>query len=118
VSDRPASASYAFAAAINAGDVAGALACWAPEAVIVAPDGTETRGAEALEARFRQLVDGGVRLDIHVADAIETARAATARSRMAMTPASGETLTLQATVVYVRTDDGWRIAVDRIDAAA
>lgn len=112
----PASASHAFAAAINGGDVAAALECWASDAVIVGPDGSEARGRNELEARFRDLVDAGVRLDITVADDVEASSTATARTRMTMTPPSGDPVTFRATVVYAKLDGRWRLAIDRVEA--
>src|SRR4051812_126532 len=114
----PAAASLAFAAAINAGDAAAALDCWTREAVIVGADGSHTRGHAELRERFGQLIAAGVSLEIEVGDAVEAGDAVAARSRMTMTPPSGDPLTVRAGVVYTRRSDGWRIAIDRIDQPA
>ena len=115
----PADVSRAFAAAINAGDVAAASACWTSDAVIVGADGAQIRGRAGLEARFRELIAARVVLEIQVGDAIEVPQAAVARTRMTMRPRGGDPpLTFDATVVYVRAGDRWRLAVDRIDSGA
>ncbi len=114
---RPEEASSAFAAAINAGDLAAALGCWSEHAVIVGPDGSEARGQSALRTRFEQLIAGGIRLGTSVGDVVVGERVAVGSSRMTMTGAAGEELTVAATVVYVDDGDRWRIAIDRVVAA-
>jgi ketosteroid isomerase-like protein len=117
VGTSPGDASRDFAAAINAGSVDAAAACWTPDAVILAPGGTPVSG-EDLRARLEQLVAGRVALTIEVSDEIETAGVAMAKTRSTMASPGRPAVELQASVVYQWAGDRWRIAIDRIDGAA
>jgi ketosteroid isomerase-like protein len=113
----PAEASYRFAEAISAGDLEGALECWSPAAVIVAPDGSEVRGRSALAQRFGQLVAAGAQAQVLVFDEVRTDIGATARTRMSLTvPVDGKPITLNTAgvVTYVPGQSGWRILIDRL----
>lgn len=106
-----------FAEAINAGDLDGALSLWSPAAVIVAPDGSESRGQAALSERFGQLIANGTHLEIHVREETCTALGATAKTRMTMTvPAADEarTVEIEGQVVYVPGPGGLQILIDRL----
>jgi ketosteroid isomerase-like protein len=111
----PGETSRDFAAAINAGNIEAALACWAPDAALVAPDGTIVCG-EMLRRRFEQLIAGNLALAIHLSNEIEVGGIAMAITRMTMTSPDGQPpIEVHATVVYRRVGDRWRLAIDRID---
>jgi ketosteroid isomerase-like protein len=117
----PGRASRLFAEAINAGDLDGALARWSPAGVIVAPDGSETRGHAALSERFAQLIASKARLEIRVCEEVCTALGATARTRMTMIvpSAAGTTaIEVEGQVVYVPGSDGLQILIDRLLSTA
>lgn len=114
---RPGQVSRLFAEAINAGDLDGALSLWSPAAVIVAPDGSETRGHAALSERFGQLIANRTHLEIDVCEETCTALGATAKTRMTMTvPTTDETAAIQTEgrVVYVPGPGGLQILIDRL----
>jgi ketosteroid isomerase-like protein len=114
----PAQTSLRFAQAINEGDLAGALACWSPDAVIVSETVEEARGHQALRERFGQLIDTGARVEIVVSDEICTELAATANTQMTLTlPGGSDPLRLKGAVVYVPGVDGWQILIDRLAPA-
>jgi ketosteroid isomerase-like protein len=113
----PAEVSHRFADAINAGDVEGALACWSPAGIIVAPDGSEVRGHAALTDRFRQLIAVGAQLQIFVSEEVCTELGATATTQMTMTiGTSGEPTTIEsaAVVTYVPGPNGLQILIDHV----
>jgi ketosteroid isomerase-like protein len=113
----PAEVSHRFAEAISAGDLESALACWASDGVIAAPDGSEIRGHAALAERFRTLIAVGARLQICVSDEVCSELGATATTRMTMTvPVNDEpTVTKVAAVVtYVPGAGGLQILIDQI----
>ncbi len=113
----PSEVSRRFAEAINAGDLDGALACWSPAGVLVAPQEPQTRGRAELAERFRGLIALGARLDIRVCDEICTERGAMATTAMTMMvpgedrPAVFE---ITATVLYVPGHGGLQILIDRL----
>lgn len=113
----PAEVSHRFAEAITAGDIDGALECWSPAAVIVAPDGSEIRGHAALMERFRQLIAVGAQLQISVSGEARTQRGATAVTQMTMTvPTENEMTTIKTVgaVTYIPGVGGLQILVDRL----
>lgn len=115
----PPDVSCGFARAITDGDVERALEYWADNAVMVAPDGAETRGHAALRERFVGLVDVGARLDIEVRDVAVTNDGATASTtmRMALGPgADAVVITTTAVVSYTSQDGVLRILRDEIRA--
>jgi ketosteroid isomerase-like protein len=117
----PTEVSHRFAEAINAGDLEGALACWSPAGVIVAPDGSEVRGHSALAERFRALISIGAQLQISVSDEVRTELGASAATQMTMTtPANDEpTVTeIAAAVVYAPGSGGLQILIDRLSPTA
>lgn len=110
IGDAPVQVSSAFAAAISSGDVDAALACWTDDAVMIAPDGTETRGHTALRERFAALVGLGAHLDIAVADVAidEDGARATTTMRLAI---GTSVMTTRARVTY--TDVGTALLIQR-----
>jgi len=115
-SDSPQTLSRAFAAAINAGDVAAAVDLWIEDATIVQPDGQTTRGRDAIAGALQALVDHGVKLDIELANVFAAGDVATALGTLTIngTGANGESFAQRSNsvVVYSRGPDGWRIALD------
>jgi ketosteroid isomerase-like protein len=106
----PDEASLAFAAALSAGDADAAIACWDEDAVIIAPDGAETRGRAAVRDRVGQLIGAGARLEIS-AEVVGLA----GDTALAVTTAELSGAPLRGTVVYRRGEDGrWRILIDRL----
>jgi ketosteroid isomerase-like protein len=117
----PTEVSHRFAQAINAGDLDGALACWSPVGVIVAPDRSEVRGHNALAERFRELIAIGAQMQISVTDEVCTELGATAATRMTMTITANDEPTvteISATVVYAPGSGGLQILIDRLGPKA
>jgi uncharacterized protein (TIGR02246 family) len=112
----PEAVSEAFAAAINAQDLPRALELWAADATIIGPHGDCTRGRDAIAPALRALVDNEITLQIDIADLYAAGEVAIATGTFTLhgTGGDGHTFTSQSTsvVVYNRTADGWRIAID------
>lgn len=107
----------AFARALAGGDVAAALALWAPGAKIVTADGAELQGHEAIGAALRALIDNGARVEIELERTIEAGDVAVGVGTLTLsgTGQDGEPFRQRSrsTVVYARAADGvWRIALD------
>ncbi len=106
----------ALAKAVNERDLDAALALWADDAVIVQPDGSQTRGRDAVALTMQALIDSGVTLDIRLAAVFATGDVATASGTLTLngTGADGEPFAQRSSsvVVYSRGADGWRIALD------
>lgn len=107
--------SAAFAEAICAGDLEAASACWLPDAVMVGIDGTTARGSEALRAAFARLIAAGTHMAIEVTDQVTGPAVALAATRVAIAPSASATpMRASGRVVYLATETGWRIAIDRV----
>jgi uncharacterized protein (TIGR02246 family) len=108
--------SGAFAAAINVRDLPAALELWTADATIIGPDGNCTRGRDAIALALRALVDNDVTLQIDLADLFAAGEVAIATGTFTLsgTGADGQAFVAKSTsvVVYTRTADGWRIAID------
>jgi uncharacterized protein (TIGR02246 family) len=110
--------STALMAAIDAGDVEAALELWDEDAVLIARDGTETRGRRAIAAVLRSLIANGARLAIELSTIYETATTAVVTGSLTMSVADGAggepfVQRSESLVVYSRGEDGeWRVAID------
>ncbi len=103
-----------FAAAVNAGDVAAALALWDEDAAILAPDGRMTRGRDAIEEALSTLVGNRATVEIEVSRLHAAADVAIATGRLRVrVPGRRDAQESASVVVYSRAGDGsWRIAID------
>jgi uncharacterized protein (TIGR02246 family) len=115
--DSPAALSAAFAAAINARDVEGALALWIEDAAILRPDGETVRGREAIGAALHALVDNGVSVEVDVAELYAAGDVALAVGTLTINGTDGDgrpySQRSQSVVIYTRGSDGeWRLAID------
>jgi uncharacterized protein (TIGR02246 family) len=112
--DTPEEISKAFAAAINGGDIDGALDLWSEDAAIVGPDGAMTRGREAIAGVLQALIGNGANVHIELTGLYATADSALATGTLRMSvpghePYEGE----DSIVLYTRAADGsWRVAID------
>ncbi len=115
--DSPAALSSAFATAINARDVEGALALWIEDAAILRPDGQAVRGREAIGAALHALVDNGASIEIEVTELHAAGDVAMALGTLTLSGSDAEGNTYsqqsQSVVIYTRGNDGnWRVAID------
>jgi uncharacterized protein (TIGR02246 family) len=113
----PEELSAAFAAAIEARDVDGALALWEADAALIQADGEAVRGREAIEPALRALVENGIALEIDLARAFTAGDVAVGVGTLTMrgNGHDGEPFEQRSDsiVIYRRGPDGhWRIALD------
>src|SRR5207249_2104986 len=111
----PEELSAAFAAAIEARDVSGALALWDEDAALIQAGGEAVRGREAIEPALRALVENGVALEIDLVRSFTAGDIAVGVGTLTMrgNGHDGEPFEQRSDslVVYRRGDDGqWRIA--------
>ena len=115
--DSPEAVSAAFAAAMHARDVPGAMALWLDDALMIQPDGASVQGRETIEAALRALIENDVAIDIQLARVFATGDVAVGVGTLTMSGADGDGQTFaqrsQSVVVYARSPDGsWRLALD------
>jgi uncharacterized protein (TIGR02246 family) len=114
--DTPEALAEAFAAAINAGDVPAAVELWIDDATIVQPDGATVRGKAAVAAALQALVENGVRVEIDVSNVFVAGDVATVVGALTLNGTDGHSEPFaqrsSSVVVYTRSPDGWRIAID------
>jgi uncharacterized protein (TIGR02246 family) len=105
-----------LAAAINRRDLDAALALWAEDAAIVAPDGSVVRGRSGIVKALEALVGNGTRFEAQLTGLYEAGDTALATGSLILRgdghdgpyEQRGESI-----VVYARGSDGaWRIALD------
>lgn len=115
--DSPGELSAAFAAALAARDVDGALDLWSEDAAIVTAGGETVRGREAIGAALRALIDNGTRVEIALTRTIVAGDIAIGLGTLTLSGAGHDNAGFRhqssSTVLYSRGSDGqWRIALD------
>jgi uncharacterized protein (TIGR02246 family) len=110
----PEEISESFAAAINAGDVEGAIDLWSEDAAIVRPDGEMVRGREAVAGVLRALIGNGTNVQIEVKRLFVAGDAALATGILRLSVPGHEPYEDDSSIVlYTRGQDGaWRVAID------
>lgn len=121
--DSPAEASEAFVAAINDGDLSGALALYREDVVLLAPDGQCARGAKAIEGLLAGLLAMQVQMQTRIERVIEVGDLAIATETwtMRLHAPAGETQdengevaehSGRSIVLFTKGEDGWRLLID------
>jgi uncharacterized protein (TIGR02246 family) len=112
----PDALSSAFTEAINSRDLPAALDLWTDDAAIIGPTGDRASGRAAIAAALQGLLDNGVTVKIDVTSIFAAGDVAVATGSFTArgTGADGEAFSSRSSsvVVYTRTRDGWRIALD------
>jgi uncharacterized protein (TIGR02246 family) len=112
----PDALSAAFTEAINSRDLPAALELWTEDAAIISPTGERASGRAAIAAALQGLLDNGVTVQIDVTSIFAAGDVAVATGSFTAcgTGADGEAFSSRSSsvVVYTRTPDGWRIALD------
>ena len=111
----PRLACEALAKAISRGELEAALACFAPGACLVGPDGSSAQGEVAIGARLAELIASGARIEIELSGVLVAADLALAHEgwtisregRAEGSAAQGPSPTL----VLRRLAGEWRIAI-------
>lgn len=111
----PAAVSDAFTEAINAGDIEGALGLYRADAVLLSPDGSQARGADAIKQLLENLVSMKVTLTTRVRSVVIADDYAVASEdwTMRLDTAPGESEHGGRSIVcFARDGKGWRFVID------
>ncbi len=99
--------------ALGAGDLDAAVACFAPDACLIAPDATEVHGEGAIRARLAQLIESRAEVTIELAGVLAAGDIAIAHERWRIR-AEGVEAFSQAphpTLVLRRLGVEWKLAI-------
>jgi uncharacterized protein (TIGR02246 family) len=111
----PGSVPAAFAAALNAGDLELAAACFIREACLIAPGSTAVHGREAICGLLAQMIAAEARIEIDQSAVVRAGDVAHARQRWTLSSAATAggryNQTLSPTLVLRRLDAGWKLAI-------
>ena len=115
--DSPHALAASFAAAINAGDVPGALELWVEDPSLVQADGNALQGRDAIAPALQALVDNRIRFSAELTRVFVAGDVALGVGTLTMSSTDGDGASFEqsssSVVVYVRNPDGeWRIAID------
>jgi uncharacterized protein (TIGR02246 family) len=114
--DSPPEVSEAFVAAINAGDLPGALGLYREDATLLAPDGQCARGVRAIEELLRGLLAMQVEMETTIENVIEAGDIAVASEawtmRLRAPDGTSNEQHGESIVLFTHTPDGWRFLID------
>jgi uncharacterized protein (TIGR02246 family) len=105
----------AFAAALNAGELEGATACFTRDACLVTPGATAIHGREEIRALLAQMIARGSHIEVMNSTVLWAGEVALARQRWAISSrgVEGERYAqhLSPSLVLRRLEDGWKLAI-------
>lgn len=114
--ETPESLAESFSAAMQAGDVDGAMRLWSEDAAIVDASGRLLEGRQAVGEALRMLVHNGARLELTVEGVFTAGDVALVSGTLRIVGADGDGREFaqesSSLVVYRRGPEGWRIALD------
>jgi uncharacterized protein (TIGR02246 family) len=113
----PADVDRLFAERLSAGDLDGALAMYAEDAVYIDGDGTESRGHSEIRATLAGLIAMQGNLDCYDVDVAENGDLAVLRARWVFTGVNADGTTFESRgrsieVVRRQPDGSWRFTID------
>ena len=114
----PSEVAEALAEAINAGDTDAARELWSEDAIVVAPDGSQTVGREAIGRILEQLVasETTIRIELHAIHATQDTAVARGTLTLGAQGAEGDPSLIsrgESLVGYSRGPDAaWRVSID------
>jgi ketosteroid isomerase-like protein len=102
----------ALSRALGSGDLETALACFAPDACLIAPDGTEVHGTAAIRARLAGLIESRAEVAIELAGVLVAGDIALAHERWTFREgAEGSQQAPHPTLVLRRVGAEWKLAI-------
>jgi len=110
----PRLACEALAAAINRGDLEGALTCFAPGACLLGPDGSAAHGEHAIRTRLAELIGARAQVEIELRGVLVASDLALAHERWTIHgsgPASRSPQGTQPTLVMRQFEGEWKLAI-------
>jgi uncharacterized protein (TIGR02246 family) len=117
IPETPAEVSDAFVQAVNAGDVESAIGLYREDAVLLAPDGSQARGAGAIRGLLENLISMGVQMTTQVRSVVVADDFAVASEDWTMRlhtdghPDDAEQRG-RSVVCFANGEDGWRFVID------
>jgi uncharacterized protein (TIGR02246 family) len=109
----PRHACAALSRALSSGDLDGAAACFAPDACLITPDGTEVHGEAAIRARLAKLIEGHAEVAIELAGVLSAGDIALAHERWTFRSegVEGFSHAPHPTLVLRRVEAEWKLAI-------
>jgi uncharacterized protein (TIGR02246 family) len=109
----PRLACAALKKALGEGDLEAAAACFAPDACLIAPEGTEVHGTAAIRARLAQLIASRAEVAIELAGVLAAGDIALAHERWTFRSerAEGSSRAPHPTLVLRRLGGEWKLAI-------
>jgi ketosteroid isomerase-like protein len=109
----PRLACQALQRALGSGDLDAAAACFAPDACLIAPEGTEVHGEGAIRARLAQLIQSRAEVQIELAGVLAAGDIALAyeRWRIRSEGVEGNGRAHHPTLVLRRLGAEWKLAI-------
>ncbi len=111
----PRSACHAFAAALGAGDLDTATACFARDACLITPDATAIRGREAIRPLLAQLIARRTEIAVEASSLLPAGDIALANERWTIhsdgTEGDRFAQSSTSTLVLCRIDGIWKLSI-------
>lgn len=110
----PKRAARTFCAALSAGDLERACACFTLEACLVTPDGTAVKGRGAIRPILAQLIASRAQLSVEISAVLQAGDVAIAHERWQIRTGDGAaafTRSSKPTLVLQRIELDWKLAV-------
>jgi ketosteroid isomerase-like protein len=109
----PRLACQALKRALGNGDLEAAVSCFAPDACLVAPEGTEVHGTPAIRSRLAQLVQSRAGVEIELAGVLAAGDIALAHERWSFRSGEGGGFASShhPTIVLRRLGAEWKLAI-------
>jgi ketosteroid isomerase-like protein len=115
IAAEPAPSSSDLVGALTAGNLKGATACFARDACLITPDGTEVHGRDRIRAVLAQMILARARIAIERSSTVVAGDVALGRERWTISSPGAEGRTLsqstEPTVVLRRLEESWKVAV-------
>jgi len=109
----PAEVSDAFVQAVNAADLESAIGLYREDAVLLAPDGSQARGAGAIRGLLENLISMRVQMTTRVRSVIVADDFAVASEDWTMRLDADDTEQHGRSIVcFANGEDGWRFLID------
>ena len=109
----PRHACAALSRALGGGDLEAAVACFAPDACLIAPDGTAVHGAAAIRSRLAGLIEARAEVEIELAGVLCAGDLALAHERWSFRSEGedGFSHAPHPTLVLRRVEGEWKLAI-------
>ena len=111
----PERASLVLAAALNAGELEAAAACFARDACLITPNATAIHGREEIRLLLAQMIARSSQIEVALSTVLHAGEVALARQRWTIRSQGAEgdcyTQELNPTLVLRRLEANWKLAI-------